>query len=266
MAEKNSTDEWLLHSTPEQWVTKVWEEYGTGGAFYTNYVEKKLPELCDMMSGRYYGYAQKDYIKNRMPERVRGFWYLYAYSTLCMYELVEKGYELKENSGVKHDMDWFADSTISAAMIYAYAAGAEDLIPRLARFARGVHKECPDTEVQDHMELYEGKNSEELYKRIEQWEKCDYQKMILWILKGDAEEFRKALLHSVRHERKEYDMSCSFFGPWTYACVKLAKKYGIEVEPVKVVELLDWNFDETPIDREAWKLPLQEDIDKWLKN
>ena len=35
-------------------------------------------------------------------------------------------------------------------------------------------------------------------------------------------------------------------GPWTYACVKLAKKYGIEVEPVKVVELLDWNFDETP--------------------
>ena len=61
-------------------------------------------------------------------------------------------------------------------------------------------------------------------------------------------------------------MSCSFFGPWTYACVKLAKKYGIEVEPVKVVELLDWNFDETPIDREAWKLPLQEDIDKWLKN
>ena len=265
MAEKNSTDEWLLHSTPEQWVTKVWEEVGKG-AFYTNYVEKKLPELCRVMSGRYFEYAQRDYIKNRMPERVRGFWYLYAYSELCMFELVEKGYELKENSGVKHDMDWFADSMISGAMMYAYAAGAEDLIPRLVRFARGVHKERPYTGVQDHMELFAGKNSEELYRRVEQWEKSDYREMILWILKGDTKEFRKALLHSVRHKRKEYDMSLSFFGPWTYACVKLAKKYGMEIEPVKVVELLDWNFDETPIERGAWKLPLQEDIDKWLKD
>lgn len=257
-------DEWLLHSTPEQWVTKIWEELGTGGAFYTNYVEKKLPELCDMMS--YPEYAQRDYVKNRMPERVRGFWYLYAYSKLCMYELVEKGYELNEKSLVKSHMDWFADSTISAAMIYAYAAGAKDLIPRLARFAKGVHNEEPYTEVQDHIELFAGKNSEDLYQRVEQWEKSNYQKMILCILKGDAKEFRKALLQSVRHDRKEYDMSCSFFGPWAYTCVKLAKKYGIEVEPVNVVELLDWNFDETPIDCEVWKLPLQEDIDKWLKN
>ena len=216
-----------------------------------------------MMS--YPEYAQRDYVKNRMPERVRGFWYLYAYSKLCMYELVEKGYELNEKSLVKSHMDWFADSTISAAMIYAYAAGAKDLIPRLARFAKGVHKEEPYTEVQDHIELFAGKNSEDLYQRVEQWEKSNYQKMILCILKGDAKEFRKALLQSVCHDRKEYDMSCSFLGPWAYTCVKLAKKYGIEVEPIYVVELLDWNFDETPIDHEAWKLPLQEDIDKWLK-
>lgn len=265
MAEKNSTSEWLLYSTPEQWVSKVWERLGSRGAFYTNYVEKNLPDLCRIMTGQYSEYAQMDYIKNRMPERVRGFWYLHAYSKLCMYELVEKGYELKENSLVKHDMDWFADSLILSAMIYAYAAGAEDLIPRLARFARGVHKECSYTEVQDHIELFDGKNSKELYKRIEQWEKSDYQKMILCILEGDAKEFRKALLNGVRHERKGYDMRGIFFGPWTYTCVKLAKKYGIEVEPIYVVELLDWNFDETPIDHEAWKLPLQEDIDKWLK-
>ena len=153
IAEKNSTDDWLLHSTPEQWVTKVWERLGSHGAFYTNYVEKNLPDLCRIMTGPYSGYAQMDYIKNRMPERVRGFWYLHAYSKLCMYELVEKGYELKENSLVRHDMDWFADSLILAAMIYSYAAGVEELIPRLARFARGVHKACPYTEVQDHIEL-----------------------------------------------------------------------------------------------------------------
>ena len=265
MAEKNSTAEWLLNSTPEQWVTKTWEEFGPGGAFYTNYVEKNLPDLCRIMTGYYSGYAQMDYVKNRMPERVRGFWYLYAYSKLCMYELVEKGYELKKNSLVQHNMDWFADSIILSAMLYAYAAGAEDLIPRLARFARGVYKGEKYTEVQDHLELFAGNNNEELYKKVEQWEKSDYQKMILNILKGDAKEFRKTLLSGVRHERKGYDMRGIFFGPWTYACVKLAKKYGLEVEPVKVVEVLDWNFDETPIDREVWKLPLQEDIDKWLE-
>lgn len=63
-----------------------------------------------------------------------------------------------------------------------------------------------------------------------------------------------------------YDVGGSLIGPWDYAYVKIAKKYGLEIEPVKVVELLDWNFDETPIDRREWKLPLQEDIDKWLND
>ncbi len=265
VAQKENNDLWLLDSTPEQWVTKVWEEVGKG-AFYTDYTEKRLPELCRIMTGRYYDYAQRDYIQNRMPERVRGFWYLYAYSRLCMYELVEKGYELKENSGVKCDMDWFADSLISSAMIYAYAAGAEDLIPRLAFFARGVHKNQPYTEVKDHLELFAGSKNEDLCNRVEQWEKSDYREMILQILKGDAKAFRKALIHGIRHERQQYGMSLSFFGPWTYACVKLAKRYGMEIEPVRVVELLDWNFDETPIDHNYWKLPLQAEIDKWLND
>lgn len=264
MAAKKCTDKWLLNSTPEQWVSKVWEEYGTHGAFYDYYMEKKLPELCEIMSGLYYTYAQEDYIENKIPERVLGFWYLEAYSILCMYELVEKGYIVPENSGVRHEMEWFADSNIASGMLCAYAAGTEEIIDRLYRFSTGVHKEHPYTEAQDYKEIFAGKNSEELIHRVEQWESSDFKNMILCILNNDAKEFRKALLHSIRHERKMYDMSSSFFGPWSYACVKIAKKYGIEVEPVKVVELLDWQFPQEPIDTTKWRLPLQDEIDEWL--
>lgn len=264
MVEKEHAGRWLLNSTSEQWVLKP-HPNGQGGAFTKHYQEKQLPELCRIMPTFYYSYAQLDYIENRMPQRTKAFWYLYAYSKLCMYELVEKGYPLPQKSAVMQDMEWFADSIVASAMLYAYASGAEDLIPRLYRFAKGVCKNEPYTVAQDYMEIFAGKNSEALYQRIGQWEKSDTREMILWILKGDAKEFRKALLHNIHHERKMYGMSGSLFGPWSYACVKIAKKYGMEIEPVRVVELLDWNFDETPIDWQKWRLPLQDEIDEWLK-
>ena len=266
MEERKITERWLLDSTPEQWVKKLWESHDYKAAFSIDYTEMELPRFCDIMSWAFGSYAERDYIENRMPERTRAFWYLEAYNRLCIYELVEKGYPLPENHVIYHHMEWFADSRVGFAMICAYAAGAEDLIPRLYHFTKGVHKNHPYTQAQDYMELFAGENNEALYHRVEQWEKSDIREMILWILKGDAKEFRKALLHSVRHARKEYDMGRSFIGPWDYACVKIAKKYGIEVEPVKVVELLDWNFDETPIDRQKWRPFLQDKIDEWLEN
>ncbi len=262
---KRCKSDWLLQATPEDLVLKPYEgNYKEGGRLVEDYFNKDLPHLCYIMPTLYFSYAQANYVKNRNPNRTRGFWYLYAYSKLCMYELAEKGYPLKEKGLVRHEMEWFADSIIASAMLYAYAAGTQDIIPRLYRFAKGVHKCEPYTDAKDYMELFAGENNEALYHRIEQWEKGDMRTMMLSVLKGDAKEFRKALLQSIRHTRKAYDMTGTLIGPWEYACVKIAKNYGIEVEPIEVVELLDWDFDETPIDRNKWKLPLQDEIDEWL--
>lgn len=265
MFAKKRDDKWLLDATPEQWVFKIWEELGLGGTYEAYYKEKKLAQFCHIMRIMYYSYSERDYAANRMPERVRGFWYLCGFTTLCTYELVKQEYPAEKNSNLIHDMSWHADSILYTAMLFAYAAGTDDLIPRLYSFAKGVCQNQPYTRVKDLVEIINGVNNEKLYDRIAQWEKCDMKEMLLWILKGDAGEFRKALLHSVRHRRKMYDMCGDLLDPWAYACVKIAKKHGIEVEPVRVAELLDYDFDETPVDRQKWRLPLQDEIDEWLK-
>lgn len=262
---KKRDDSWLLDATPEQLVFKIWEECGGGGTYEAYYKEKKLAQFCHIMGIMYFSYSQRDYAANRIAERARGFWYLHGFTRLCAYELVEKGYPVEQKSNLLHDMSWHGDSIVYTAMIFAYAAGADDLILRLSHFAKGVCKERPYTQAKDFVELINGTNNERLYNNIEQWEKCHMREMLLWILKGDAREFRKALLHSIRHQRKMYEMSKTLLDPWAYCCVKIAKKHGIEVEPVKVAELLDFDFDETPVDRRKWRLPLQDEIDEWLK-
>lgn len=262
---KKQNDNWLLDATPDQLVFKIWEECGLGGTYEAYYKEKKLAQFCYIMRIMYFSYSERDYAAHRMPDRARGFWYLCSYTTLCEYELVEQGYPVEENSNLLHDMSWHADSVVYTAMLFAYAAGTDDLIPRLYRFAKGVCRNQPYTHAKDFIEIINGVNNEKLYNRIAQWEKSDTREMLLWILKGDAREFRKALLHSVRHRRKMYDMCGDLLDPWAYCCVKIAKKHGIEVEPVRVAELLDYDFDETPVDRQKWRLPFQDEIEEWLK-
>lgn len=257
---------WLLHATPEQFILKYFEESGTGGTYYQYYTEKKLAQLCGNMSVLYYSYVQRDYAENRRQDRVKGFWYLFSYSRLCAWELAEKGYPVPEKSLLRHDMSWHGDSLVYTAMVFAYAAGTEDLIPRLYHFAKGQSCGKTYTQAQDFMKILGGAKNETLVSRVEQWENSDMRDMLLWILKGEAKEFRKALLHSIRHDRKLYDMSGDYFlDPWAYSCVKIAGKHGIEVEPVRVAELLDWDFDETPVDREQWRLPLQDEIEEWFE-
>ena len=114
------------------------------------------------------------------------------------------------------------------------------------------------------LRLLTGGNSQEIYSLVEAWEDCDRKKIILAILHEDKKEIRKLLLQRIRQDRKMYDLNRTMVDMWTYAFMRLVKERGMDMEPIIAAEVLDGNLDMTPIDKDFFKLPYQEEIEEWL--
>ena len=61
-----------------------------------------------------------------------------------------------------------------------------------------------------------------------------------------------------------YDLNRTMVDMWTYAFMRLVKERGMDMEPIIAAEVLDGNLDMTPIDKDFFKLPYQEEIEEWL--
>ena len=253
---KNRHYQWLLRANPEQWVTENDREQG--GAFVTYYKEKHYAALCFSMKIKYIIYAHEDYVTNRMPERVRGFWYLAALTTLRGYQLMEKGYPKKLPQNQIYELENFSEGRLSNAIYMAYASGEDKLIPELLHFSK------EQRETKDLADLFGNIDSDDLYHRIEEWEDGEIKAALLAILAKDVKEFRKAILKRIRHTRKQYDQYRIMVDVCAYACMRLVKERHLEVEPIIVAELLDGNMEFTSLEQE-WKLPYHEEIEAFLR-
>ena len=260
--EKKTLDNaWLLHSTPEQWVLGRECDINKGGAYAEYYCEKDLLDLCYVMDVRYRLYAEADYIQHRVPERVRGFWYLNALTWLRAYQLREKGYPVKWVPYFeRHENGDNGFQPVFYRMLSAYASGEDWMLPEIQHFSS--KKEIPWTA--PLLQLLTGGSSQEIYPLVEEWEDCERKKIILAILLEDKKEIRKLLLHMIRHDRQMYDMYRTMVDIAAYAFMRLAKERGIDMEPIVAAEVLDGNLDMTPVDKDFFKLPYQEEIEEWL--
>ena len=252
---------WLLRSTPEQWVLGRECDRNQNGAYAEYYREKDLLDLCYAMDVRYRLYAEADYIQHRVPERVRGFWYLNALSWLRAYQLREKGYPVKWVPYFeRHENGDEGFQPVFYRMLGAYASGEDWMLPEIQHFSSEKEKMWTVPLLQ----LLAGGSSQEIYSLVENWEDCDRKKVVLAILQEDKKEIRKILLQMVRHDRQRYDMYRTMVDIEAYAFMRLARERGIEIEPIRAAEVLDGNLDMTPVDKSFFRLPYQEEIDEWL--
>lgn len=260
--EKNTRDNaWLLHSTPKQWVLGRECDENQKGAYAEYYREKVLLDLCYVMDVRYRLYAEADYIQHRVPERVRGFWYLNALSWLRAYQLREKGYPVKWVPYFeRHESGKTGFQPVFYMMMGAYASGEDWMLPEIQHFSS--KKEISWTA--PILQLLTGGNSQELYPVVEAWEDCDRKKIILAILQEDKKEIRKLLLQRIRQDRKMYDLNRTMVDIEAYAFMRLVKEREIEIEPIRAAEVLDGNLDMIPVDKNFFKLPYQDEIEEWL--
>lgn len=261
--EKRTYDNvWLLHSTPEQWVLGRECNINQKGAYAEYYREKNLLDLCYVMDVQYRLYAEADYIQNRDPKRVRGFWYLNALTWLRAYQLHEKGYPIKWVPYFeRHKAGDDGFQPVFYRMLSAYASGEDSMLPEIQHFSS--EKEKPLTAPLLH--LLTGGSSSEIYPLVEVWEDCERKKMVLAILSENQKEIRKLLLHMIRHDRQMYDTCRTMVDIEAYAFMRLAKERGIDMEPIIAAEVLDGNLDMIPVDKSIFKLPYQEEIDEWLR-
>lgn len=261
--EKRTQDNaWLLFSTPEQWVLGPDCNMNQMGSYAKYYREKDLLDLCYIMDVQYHLHAEADYIQHRDPKRVRGFWFLNALTWLRAYQLREKGYPIKWVPYFeRHEAGDDGFQPVFNKMLSAYASGEDWMLPEIQHFSS--EKEKPLTG--PLLQVLTGGNSREIYPLVEAWEDCDSKKIVLAILCEDSKEVRKLLLNRVRHDRKMYDMYRTMVDIEAYAFMRLAKERGIDIEPIIAAEVLDGNLDMTPVDKNFFKLPYQEEIDEWLR-
>ena len=258
---KNNDNAWLLNSTPEQWVLGCEGDMHQRGAYAEYYHEKNLLDLCYVMDVRYRLYAEDDYIQHRVPERVRGFWYLNALTWLRAYQLREKGYPVKWVPYFeRHENGDAGFQPVFYRMLGAYASGEDWMLSEIQHFSS--EKERMWTA--PLLQLLTGGSSQEIYPLVEAWEDCERKKIILAILQEDKKEIRKILLQMIRHDRQMYDMYRTMVDITAYAFMRLTKERGIDMEPIIAAEVLDGNLDMTPVDKSFFKLPYQEEIDEWL--
>lgn len=274
---------WLLDATPEQWVIgnepEKYEMQQHKGAFYESYMEKDLLHLSYIMENRFHLLAYYDYRSNRIPERVRGFWYLSALSMLRAYQLYKKGYPVNHGNVEYYFQRYEAANTgvweFYVQMIYAYAAGGDELLPQLQHFAN--KEERMETEIL--LKLFTGGDYEELIPAIETWTNEWERDCFLAILKAEKarneadtvlekqykKEVRKQVIAQIRSDRKGHELNPVFVDAHAYAWLRLAKERGLDLEPVVAAEVLDGDLTMTPLDKNVWKLPLHEEIELWLK-
>lgn len=231
------------------------------GAYAKYYREKNLLDLCYVMSVVYQLNAEDDYIEYRDAKRVRGFWYLTALTWLRAYQLREKGYPVKWVPYFeRHEKGDEGFQPVFSIMLGAYASGEDWMLSQIQHFSSEKEK----TWTEPLLRLLTGGKSQEIYSLVEAWEDCDRKKIILAILHEDKKEIRKLLLQRIRQDRKMYDLNRTMVDMWTYAFMRLVKERGMDMEPIIAAEVLDGNLDMTPIDKDFFKLPYQEEIEEWL--
>ena len=258
---KDSDNAWLLQSTPEQWVLGRECDMYKNGAYAKYYREKNLLDLCYVMSVVYQLNAEDDYIEYRDAKRVRGFWYFTALTWLRAYQLREKGYPVKWVPYFeRHEKGDEGFQPVFSIMLGAYASGEDWMLSQIQHFSSEKEK----TWTEPLLRLLTGGNSQEIYSLVEAWEDCDRKKIILAILHEDKKEIRKLLLQRIRQDRKMYDLNRTMVDMWTYAFMRLVKERGMDMEPIIAAEVLDGNLDMTPIYKDFFKLPYQEEIEEWL--
>ena len=88
--------------------------------------------------------------------------------------------------------------------------------------------------------------------------------MVLAILRQDTTALRKYIIERIRIDRRQYDLNRTMVDPETYAFLRLAKKRGLEVQPVIAAEILMGETGDIKIDKGYFKLPYESDIEEWL--
>ena len=115
--------------------------------------------------------------------------------------------------------------------------------------------------------LYFNKEDGDLIRaNVTEWEKDEFSEGITAILNKDIKELRKAVLKSVRHDRKMYELNRTMVDSYAYACLRLAYERGLDMPPIKAVEVLESRLDFKPIDKDKCKIPFQDKIEAWLAN
>ncbi|MBQ9142162.1 MAG: hypothetical protein IJX63_10285 [Lachnospiraceae bacterium] len=252
---------WLKNSTPNQWVLGREADINQKGAYADYYREKDFVDLCYVMDVRYRLYAEADYIANRLPERVRGFWYLNALTWLRAYQLRQKGFPVKWVPYFEsHENGDEGFQPVFSKMLSAYASGEDWLLPEIQYFSSNKEK----AKTAPLLQLMIGGSSQEIYPQVEAWEECERKKIVLAILKEDKTESRKLLLQRIRHDRQMYDMYRTMVDFEAYAFLRLAMERGIEMEQIVAAEVLDGNLTMSPLDKGYFQLPFQKEIEEWL--
>ena len=259
---KANNNTWLMDSTPEQWVLGPECDINQRGAYAEYYREKDLLDLCYVMAVRYHLFAYDDYIQHRDAKRAQGFWYLSALTWLRAYQLRENGYPIKWVPYFERHMagaDGF--QPVVGKMLCAYASGEEWLVPEIQHFSSENEKVL----TVPLLKLLAGESSDKIYPMVEAWDDCVWKKIVIAILNEDKKEIRKLILQMIRNDRQAYDMYRTMVDAEAYAFMRLAKERGIDIAPIIAAEVLDGVLDVTPVDKNFFKLPYQEEIDNWLQ-
>lgn len=252
---------WLLRSTPEQWVLGRAADRDKAGAFGEYYRNRDYLDLCYVMANSYRLLAEADYVQHGDVARAKGFWYLSAFSWLRAYQLREKGFPIRWVPYFAfHESGKDGFQPVFLIMACAYASGEESLLKEIQRFSS--EREQPVTGLL--LRMMQGEDMPDMLAEVEQWEECRRKDMVLAILRQDTTALRKYIIERIRIDRRQYDLNRTMVDPETYAFLRLAKKRGLEVQPVIAAEILMGETGDIKIDKGYFKLPYESDIEEWL--
>lgn len=229
-----------------------------GGNFKAAYEERYYCDLCHYMEVSYRLCAERDFLYNRDPERVLGWWYRSAKTTLYSWKLLKKGFPIhfgNANFDLHHEREWRRQHLV---MLCAYASGADELLSEICSF------ENPKGDAKKLLSILTGNVKAQQYELAKPWNNFAHGGEILTtIQEGDEKSFRKCILQMIRSDRKGYEFNPVSLDINAYAYIRLAKEHGMHVQPINAAEVLFGNLD-VSIDKSQWKLTYEDEILKIL--
>lgn len=241
------------------------------------YDEEKLVESVHYFELLCRIYAEDVCVQAKNYDKVREFWYMSALSELRAEQLYYEGEYPVKLSHIAYQLENFQYDAVFGAMIRAYAVGEDWIWRKLFPIAErqynkyvnkgGTYLKNHRTTFKDVRTLYNilnGEDSDLIRANITEWGKGEFSEGITAILNKDIKELRKAVLKSVRHDRKMYELNRTMVDPHAYACLRLAHEHGLDIPPIKAVEVLESRLDFKPIDKDKCKIPFQDKIEAWL--